>query len=130
MSGAAAALRAAAMAALEEAEPIGAVYPGPPIQAALPYAVVECGPELDWSHKGRRGRELRLAVTVRAGGETPERIQTLAAAAEAALEALPHPAEWSLVGLVFLRSRCVADARGGDPGWAAVIEYRARMLAA
>jgi hypothetical protein len=44
MSGAGAALGSAAIAALEALE-LGAVYPGPPLQAAFPYAVVEAGPE-------------------------------------------------------------------------------------
>jgi hypothetical protein len=130
VSGAAAALQAAAMAALEAVEALGAIYPGPPLQAALPYAVVECGPETDWGHKSGRGRELRLAVTVRAGGERPDRVQVLAAPVDAALEGGLGPEGWALVTLTFLRARTVADTRGGEPGWAAVIEYRARMLAA
>ena len=45
---------------------LGAVYPGPPLQAAFPHAVVECGAETDWGHKSGRGRELRLAVQAHA----------------------------------------------------------------
>lgn len=130
MSGAGAALQAIAIAALEALDELGGVYPGMPLHAALPFAVVECGPEADWGHKGARGRELRLAVTVRTGGERPERIQSLASAAEAAIDAAPAPESWHVVTLVFLRRRILADTRGGEPGWAAVIEYRARMLAA
>jgi hypothetical protein len=36
-----------------------------------PYAIVETGPEIDWSHKSGAGRELRLAVTLRDKGERP-----------------------------------------------------------
>lgn len=126
----AAALQAAAMAALAEVDGIGAVYPGPPLQAAMPHAIVECGPEADWGHKGGDGRELRLAVTIRTAGETPERAHALAAAADASIASGISPAGWELVTLAFLRTRYVAERRGGESGWAAISEYRARLLAA
>lgn len=83
MSGAGTVLKAAAIEALEALD-LGAVYPGPPLQSAFPNAVVECGPEADWGHKSGRGRELRLAVTLRDCGERPERAQAFADVAEAA----------------------------------------------
>ena len=98
MSGAGAALRAAAIEALEALE-LGGVYPGPPLQAAYPYAVVECGPEADWGHKSGRGRELRLAVTLRDSGERPERAQAFAEVVEAAIEAGLDVEGWRLVTL-------------------------------
>jgi uncharacterized protein DUF3168 len=128
MSGAAAALQAAAMAALEALE-AGGIYPGPPLQAAFPYAIVECGAEADWGHKSGAGRELRLAVTWRDAGERPERPEALADAAEAAIESGLAPEGWRLVSLAFLRRRAVAEGRGGEAGWAVAIDYRARMLA-
>ncbi|HEU0133510.1 MAG TPA: DUF3168 domain-containing protein [Allosphingosinicella sp.] len=128
MSGAGAALRSAAIAALE-ALGLGGVYPGPPLQAAFPYAVVEIGPESDWGHKSGRGRELRLAVILRDSGERPERAQALADLAEAAIGAGLDVAGWRLVTLALIRSRIVAEGRGGKAGWAAAIEFRARMLA-
>ncbi len=127
MSGAGAALRAAAIEALEALE-LGGVYPGPPLQAAFPHAVVECGPESDWGHKSGRGRELRLAVTLRDSGERPERAQAFAEVAEAAIEAGLDVEGWRLVTLALLRSRTVAEGRGGKAGWAVTIEFRARML--
>jgi hypothetical protein len=130
MSAAGPALQAAAMEKVAGAEGAGGVYPGPPLQAALPYAVVETGPETDWSHKSGAGREVRLAVVVRAGGERPDRAQALAAAAEAAVGGGLEPDGWRVVTLAFLRSRCVRDGRGDAAAWAVTIEYRARMLAA
>lgn len=124
MSGAGAALQAAAAAALRT-RALGGVYEGPPIQAAFPYAVVECGAEADWGHKSGRGRELRLAVSVRDAGERPARLHALMAEAEAAVAALSGLIEgWRLVTLTFLRSRESRD----KAGWTGLIEFRARML--
>lgn len=128
MSGPGAALRAAAIEALEALE-LGGVYPGPPLQAAFPYAMVECGPETDWGHKSGRGRECRLAVTLRDSGERPERAQAFAEVAEAALEAGLDVEGWRLVTLALVRARTVAEGRGGRMGWAVALDYRARMLA-
>jgi hypothetical protein len=128
MSGAGMALQAAAIAAIEGLE-LGGVYPGPPLQAAFPHAVVLCGAETDWGHKSGRGRELRLAVTLRDSGERPDRAQGFAEVAEATIEAGLEVDGWRLVTLALLRSRTVAEGRGGRSGWAVTIEFRARMLA-
>lgn len=127
MSGAGAALRAAAIETLKSLE-LGGVYPGPPLQAAFPHALVECGPETDWGHKSGRGRELRLAVTLRDSGERPERAQAFAEVAEAALEAGLEVEGWRLVTLALVRARTVAEGRGGRMGWAVALDYRARLL--
>lgn len=128
MSGAGAALRAAAIEALGSLD-LGGVYPGPPLQAAFPHALVECGPETDWGHKSGRGRELRLAVTLRDSGERPERAQAFAEVAEAAIEAGLDVEGWRLVTLALVRARTIAEGRGGRMGWAVALDYRARMLA-
>jgi hypothetical protein len=128
MSGAGTELQAAAIAALETLE-LGGVYPGPPLQAVFPHAVVECGAETDWGHKSGRGRELRLAVTARDSGERADRAQAFADVAEAAIEAGLEVEGWRLVSLALLRRRTIATGRGGQAGWAVAIEYRARMLA-
>ncbi|HYG48105.1 MAG TPA: DUF3168 domain-containing protein [Allosphingosinicella sp.] len=122
------ALRSAAIEVLDSLE-LGGVYPGPPLQAAFPHAIVECGAETDWGHKGGRGRELRLAVTFRDAGERPDRAQAFADVAEAAIEAGLDVEGWRLVTLAMLRRRTVAEGRGGGAGWAVAIDYRARMLA-
>ena len=123
-----AALRSAAIETLAALD-LGGVYPGPPLQAAFPHAIVECGPETDWSHKSGRGRELRLAVTLRDSGERPERAQAFADVVESAMEAGLVVEGWRLVTLAMLRSRTVAEGRGGKAGWAVTLDYRARMLA-
>ena len=128
MSGAGEALLAAAAAALEGIDGIGRVYDAPPLQAALPHAVVAIDVESDWSHKSGAGRELRLAASLFDKGERPLRLRRLAAEAEDALAAIDAAAgEWRLVSMIYLRTRIV---RGRDGGWTAVIEHKARLLRA
>lgn len=128
MSGAGEMLQDAVLAALRTIRELG-VYDGPPVQAVVPNAVVEVGPETDWSHKSGLGRELRVAVTLRDDGERPARLRRLIGEAEAVLETIPAQLPgWQLVTLRFLRSRLLRES-GKAPHWAAVIEYRARMLA-
>lgn len=128
MSGAAVALQSAAIEALEALD-LGAIYPGPPLQAAFPHGVVECGAETDWGHKSGRGRELGLAVTLRDCGERPERAQAFAEVVEATIEAGLEVEGWRLVTLALRRRRTLAEGRGGRMGWAVALDYRARMLA-
>lgn len=128
MSGAGAALSAAAIEALAALE-LGGVYPGPPLQAAYPHAVVECGPETDWGHKSGGGRELRLAVILRDSGERPERAQAFADVVESAIAAGLDVEGWRLITLALVRRRTVAEGRGGRAGWAVALDYRARLLA-
>jgi hypothetical protein len=130
MSGAGAALQAAALARLQSVAGLSGAYPGPPLQASTPYAIVEAGAEAGWGHKSGEGREARLAVGLRDQGERPDRIAARMAAAEAALAAPLAVPGWQLVSFVFLRSRLVREGRGGDSAWSALIEYRARLLAA
>jgi Protein of unknown function (DUF3168) len=126
MTGAGETLLGAAAAALRGVEGIGRVYDAPPLQAALPYALLSIDLESDWGHKSGAGRELRLAATLHDRGERPVRLRGVAGDAEAALAGLgPEIGPWRLVTLQHLRTRM---ARSGDGGWAAVIELRARLL--
>ena len=126
MSGAGQALVEAALAALRTVDGLNAVYDGPPLTATAPYAVVEAGPESDWSHKSGEGRELRLSILVRDKGERPTRLRALVAAIEAAMVGIgPDLAGWRLVNLVFVRGSML---RSNDAAWGAAIDYRARLL--
>lgn len=128
MSGAGEAVLAAAAAALGKVAGIGRVYDAPPLQAAVPYALVEADSEADWSHKTGAGREVRLAASLFDKGERPLRLRARATEAERALAALGGDVDgWRIVSMQFLRTRIVRDAKGG---WAAVAEFRARLLAA
>jgi len=126
MTSAGEALIAAVTAALGEVAGLNGVYDGPPLQAAFPYAVVDAGPESDWSHKSGEGRELRLAVTIRDQGERSARLRALMRAAEAAIGGLESELDgWRLVTMVFLRSQML---RSNDATWTAALDYRARLL--
>lgn len=125
MSGAGEEIQAAMIAAIKTVQGLG-VHSAGPVQAAFPYATVDAGLESDWSHNGGEGREVRLAVTIRDEGERPGRIQRLASEAEAAIGAAGGAMPgWEIVSFRFLRRHLVREQRRG---WAAVIEYRARML--
>jgi hypothetical protein len=128
MSGAGQALADAALVALGGLDGLNGVYDGPPLTAAFPYALVETGPESDWSHKSGQGRELRLSILVRDKGERPARLRALAAGVEDALAGIgPDLAGWRLVNLIFLRGSML---RENGAAWTAAIEYRARLLKA
>jgi Protein of unknown function (DUF3168) len=125
--GAGDALAQVLIAALNGLAGLNGAYDGPPLQAAFPYALVETGPETDWSHKSGAGRELRVAVTIRDKGERPARLRSLIGEAESAIGGLTGTlVGWRVVTLVFLRSVMLRDS---GAAWAATIEYRARLLA-
>ena len=127
MSGAAEALREAAAVALAGVEGIGRVYDAPPLQAALPHALVSIDLESDWSHKSGAGREIRLATSLFDKGERPLRLRRLVVEAEAALAAIgPALAGWRLISMQFLRTRILHEPGGR---WVALIEFRVRLLA-
>jgi hypothetical protein len=125
--GAGGALAQALIAALDGLTGLNGAYDGTPIQGAFPYAMIETGPETDWSHKSGAGRELRLAVTIRDKGERPARLRALADAAEESIGGIGGTiGDWRLVTMVFLRRTVLRES---GAAWAAVIEYRARLLA-
>jgi hypothetical protein len=132
MTGAAAAVQAALVAALAGhaplAEVVGGVFDGPPAQADYPYVAIGAGATADWSHKTGRGREHRIAVTIWDDGESPARLHRLMAEAEHAVERIdPDLENHRIISLTFLRSRVIRDA---DGPWAGIVEYRARTLQA
>jgi hypothetical protein len=122
---AAAELQAAVIAALGAVAELGGVYEGPPVQAAVPYAVVEAGPETDWSHKSGAGRELRIAATIRDEGERPARLRRMMEAVEQAVADVTVVAGWQLVTMRLLSSRVARDRQGI---WLGLVEFRARLL--
>jgi len=127
---AAAAVQAAVVAALTGdaiiAQAVSGVWDGPPRDPALPYLAVEGGTSADWSVKGARGREHRVAVTVWDDAMASARLHGLMAAAEEAIEAMPRRLGGHRVAsLAFLRGRIVRDAAGP---WAGLIEYRLRTI--
>ena len=126
MSGAGQILAESVIPALRTLEGLNGVYDGPPLSAAFPYAVIEAGPERDWSHKSGEGRELRLSIQVHDKGERPARLRALVAEIEAmVMQTAPDLAGWRLVTLVFVREVML---RSTGATWTAAIDYRARLL--
>lgn len=131
MSGAAAALQAAALARVGGLVGVSGAYEGPPLQAVYPYAIIEAGPETDWGHKSGAGSEVRLSVVMRDAGEKAHRLQALLAAARTALEPPLDVAGWQVVTLAWVRTATAREAKpanGADTVWAGAVELRARLL--
>jgi hypothetical protein len=118
------ALQAALTAALASEARLTGIYDGPPARAAFPYAVIDAGNESDWSHKNGEGREVLVALTL--WDEEPARLAELADAAEWLAAGVRKTAGWQLVSMRLLKRRTVRDVAGP---WAAVVDFRARMLA-
>ncbi len=127
--GAATAMAGAVTSALRKVPGLSGVFEGPPVQAADAHAVVDVGPESDWGHKSGAGAELRFAVSIRCGGERPDRTRALSGAARTAVEAIgPRLAGWRLVSLAMMRARVTPARKEAQPGWTGSVEYRARLL--
>jgi hypothetical protein len=119
------ALQAALTATLGGEARLTGIYDGPPARAAFPYAVIDAGNESDWSHKNGEGREVLVALTL--WDEEPARLAEIAEGVEALAAGVSKTAGWQLVSMRLLRRRTVRDVAGP---WAAVADFRARMLAA
>ena len=130
MSAAEGAVRAAFAAVLRDdatlAAVLNGVFDGPAVRATTPFAEVSDVLAGDWGTKDARGRELRVAVSIRDATETSARLMELVDAAERAIEALPRDVDgWRVASCAFLRSRTAGEGPGR---WLAVIEYRVRVL--
>lgn len=112
---------------------LNGVFEGPAVQATAPYA--ELGELLatDWGAKALAGMELRPAIIIRDRAEGPARLHALAAAADAAMAAIPaalgtpEGAAWQIASLALLRSRIIRDGPGA---WVAIVEHRVRIFQA
>ena len=119
-----AALQAAIVSALQYVDGLAGVYDGPPARAGYPYAVLDAATESDWSHKSGEGRELLVAMTI--WDDQPARLHGLADAAEGLVRDVASTGDWQVVTMRLLRRRLVRDVAGP---WAAVLDFRARLLA-
>ena len=118
-----AALQQAIAVRLAGVSELSAVYDGPPARASFPYVAIDAGTESDWGHKSGAGREVLVAATL--WDEQPARIHPLADAIEAAVLGTSVVEGWQLVSLRLVRRRIVRDVAGP---WAAVVDFRARLL--
>lgn len=130
MSGAAATLRNAVLAQLRAAlgTRVNRVWDGVATSATTPYLQLRDVTATDWGTKDRAGREVRLGVTVRDAGDDAARCHALAGEVETAIEAMMRDLPgWRVASIALVRSTMLAER---DAGWAALVDYRFRMLAA
>jgi hypothetical protein len=118
------ALQAALAGALAGEARLTGIYDGPPARAAFPYAAIDAGTESDWSHKSGEGREVLVAITL--WDEQPARLADVADQVEALAGGVGEVEGWRLVSMRLVRRRTVRDVAGP---WAAVVDFRARLLA-
>lgn len=125
-------LRAALLGWLQ-ADPVlaaelNAIVEEAPSRTTAPWLAIVASASIDWSVKGRRGREVRVAVELNLRGDAPETGSTLVAAVESRIETLPRiHAGFELVTTQFLRAR--AEERAANQR-AILLEYRFRLLEA
>jgi hypothetical protein len=99
-----------------------------PARASPPWLGLAASASSDWSAKGARGREVRVALEFHYRGDDPSAGATVAQAVEDRIASLPRTQDgFDVVSIVFPRSR--VEQRPGNLR-AALVEYRFRLLAA
>lgn len=99
-----------------------------PVRASVPWLGIVASASTDWSAKGRKGREVRIAVELHLRGDAPETGMALLSAVEARIEALPRLQDgFAVITNLFLRAR--AEQRPANQR-AILLEYRFRLLEA
>lgn len=129
MTGAESALRARATALLAGDEVLAGmvhgIFDGAPARASAPYVAVGAAEGVDWGTKDRRGREVRLTLTLVGVGSAAD--DQAAARVEAVAATLRGPAgAWSVVGARTIRTRFTFAREGG---WRHEVVVRCRCLA-
>lgn len=124
------ALRRAVIAGLNDDGELSAslngVFDGLAVRATTPFAEVGEALVGDYGTKGLRGREVRIAITLRDANETSTRIAGLAGRAARVIEDLPREMEgWRLASLALTRIRTAGDGPGR---WLTALDYRARLF--
>lgn len=105
---------------------LNAVTEEAPTRTAPPWLGLVASASTDWSTKGIRGREVRLAVELHTRGDDPGDSGTLAELVEDRIESLPLAQDgFSVVTTTFLRARAEQRPRNTR---AVLMEYRFRLL--
>jgi len=98
-----------------------------PVAASPPWLGIAASASTDWSVKGRKGREIRLALELHCRSDDPATAGDLARAVERRIEAMPRAQPgFEIANVQFLRAR--AERRANNIR-AVLIEYRFRLLA-
>lgn len=109
------------------ASQLNAITEEAPLRTAPPWLGLVASASADWSVKGQRGREVRVALELHCRTDNPAATFDLAAAIQDRLESLPaQQAGYQVVTALFLRAR--VEQRPGNLR-AMLIEYRFRLLA-
>ncbi len=97
-----------------------------PSRASPPWLGIAASASTDWSTKGRKGREVRIALELRARGDEAGATADLVSSIEARIESMP-PAQtgFRIVTTTFLRARAEQRPRNTR---AVLLEYRFRLI--
>lgn len=108
---------------------VNGIFDAPPLRTPRPYLLVDDPVLTDWSTKDQDGREVRIAVLVKDGGQARQRVRALAGFVEAAIAGMPAGLGdgWQVASCVLVRTRLVAEDASN---LTAIIEHRVRMLRA
>lgn len=108
---------------------VNGIFDAPPLRTPRPYLLVDDPVLTDWSTKDQDGREVRIAVLVKDGGQARQRVRALAGLVEAAIAGMPAGLGdgWQVASCVLVRTRLVAEDASN---LTAIIEHRVRMLRA
>ena len=106
---------------------LNAIAEEAPLRASAPWLGIAASASTDWSAKGLKGREVRLALELHLRGDDPATGSAVLSAIENRIESLPsQQAGFQIVTTHFLRAR--AEQRPTNLR-AALLEYRFRLLA-
>ena len=98
-----------------------------PSRTAPPWLGIVASASADWSTKGRRGREVRIAIELHLRGEEDGETAGLTGLVEDRIATLPQTqAGFTVINTIFLRAR--AEQRPHRIR-AVLLEYRFRLLA-
>nr|WP_271079599.1 DUF3168 domain-containing protein [Aurantiacibacter sp. MUD61] len=99
-----------------------------PSRSAPPWLGIAASASTDWSMKGTKGREVRIAIELHTRGDAADETASLVSLIESRIEALPaaHPG-FRIINTLFLRARAEQRPRNTR---AVLLEYRFRLLAA
>lgn len=112
------------------ASALNAVVEEAPLRTALPWLALTASASTDWGTKTLAGREIRVALELNYRSDDPLGGAALVSAIEARVESLPADQSatgFRIASLGLLRAR--AEQRG-EALRVAVLEYRARVMAA
>ncbi|MXO91223.1 tail completion protein gp17 [Pontixanthobacter aquaemixtae] len=105
---------------------LNAVEEESPVRASPPWLGIAASASIDWSTKGRAGREVRIAVELNTRGDEIAADGALVRAIEQRISALPRiQTGFEIATIVFLRARAERRERNLR---AVLLEYRFRIL--